>query len=216
VVRRPKQVESICVRARLETAHLYENDPTLTTLYITAREVAGCFAGGRPFGEIPSGPWVVYERDLNPSFAPLLVESRKVGTEAVVAANAISRQVRNEVISSFRPSRRYTLGTVDFLHTNFALRELVTGIDPADIEQRPELASAIKQVTQGLKTGQSQPLSSKEIEVRQVLLNALGIRASNGSLEAQREQIIGQRPPRSTTQQKRLTKQRRKDSKDER
>lgn len=165
--------------------------PTTTTqdfvdLFITARDVSGCLS---PDGIqiLPAGPYmpyVAYEHVLDPSTTDSLQLAQGGGKEAVVAANAVSRQLRTAVINSFNSSARYVAGQVDFLHTHFAMRRMLSGIGPAALESRPGLRTAMEQVSPGQELPQSLPklaarVSRAPLETRRTLLRALGIKSGD-------------------------------------
>jgi hypothetical protein len=117
-------------------------------LYITAREVTNC--GGRKFPpnfvEASPSPdrYVSYETALPEPAKRLLTAAQGSGRDAAIAANAVSRHVHDQVISSFRGGKRYAPGAVDFAHTRFALRELRASIaGPATAQANQPLSTAL-------------------------------------------------------------------------
>ena len=159
-------------------------------LYITARQVSSC--SDRRWGSLASS--VVYEKALPSQTANLLQAAQQGGREGAIAANAVGRQVDREVVASFRANQRYEPGEVDFIHTDFALRELLNGLDSTSIAQLTrslhEVAPAhlqeqIRHKAPGLTVGQAlqQPpeelaatIESSPLEARRLLTHALGIR----------------------------------------
>ena len=115
--------------------------PTSTTvqhldLFLTARTVQECIGARKTLA--PIEPWISYEAELSPAVRAQLAVARGPGRDAPIAANLVSRQIRNQVITSFRQSKRYPPQKIDFLHTRFAIRELLRGAllrDPKRLEQ---------------------------------------------------------------------------------
>jgi len=106
------------------------------------------------------------------------------GKEAVVAANTAGQLVRTAVINSFNSSARYAPGQVDFLHTHFAMRKMLSRIKPADLENRPELRTAIEQAFPEQELPQSLQKLAPRVsraaqETRRTLLRALGIKSGD-------------------------------------
>jgi hypothetical protein len=116
-------------------------------LYITAREVTNCGARKFPPDYKERSPnndrYVSYEAPLDEHAQRLLAAAKGTGRDAAIAANAVSRHVHDQVISSFRGDKRYEAGTVDFARTKFALRELRAAVAGSPTAQaRQPLASA--------------------------------------------------------------------------
>jgi hypothetical protein len=116
-------------------------------LFITAREVRGCThiepapatspptaavaataTGGTPAASISTGPYVAYEKALGPTAQAQLAASKATGKDAEVAANTVTRVIKDEMVTSFRPGKRYVAGAIDFVHTAFAVRDLLNGV----------------------------------------------------------------------------------------
>lgn len=97
-------------------------------LFITARQVTNCQAKiFRPDDTevVPnSGRYISYEAALQEPVKKLLAVSKGSGRDAAIAANAVSRHIREQVISSFQAQCRHAPGTVDFFRTRFALLAL--------------------------------------------------------------------------------------------
>ena len=134
-------------------------------LFITAREVRGCTAFPPPATPPPGtptafqlpppasspvevsdrvlqeAPFVLYERALSQEAKDLLAASKASGKEAAVASNALSRLLHDELVASFRPKVRYVPGAIDFVHTAFAIRDLLNGV--TDPPPNPEGAAAM-------------------------------------------------------------------------
>jgi hypothetical protein len=112
------------------------SQPTTTTttetdFFITAREVSSCELDNM-------GPYVAYERIMEPQVTAALAAATEQGRDAATAANAVGRRIKNEMMASFRQSRRYPRGEVDFLKTRFALRQMLSGLEqqaPAQLTQ---------------------------------------------------------------------------------
>jgi ADP-ribose pyrophosphatase YjhB (NUDIX family) len=174
VVRRPADMTGICVKAVLETAHL---DPTDTsgnpaTLFTTSRAVSGCMGQGGAH-ILPAGPWVTYEQTLSSSVSDLLSAAGQEGVQAVAAANAVGRAIRDMVVSSFRVGARYPLGTVDFLRSNFALRKIITNT-PQVLQYQPDVLGLLREIGPTL-TAPIPQLSEQDLAARSELLRTLGV-----------------------------------------
>lgn len=103
------------------------SQPTTTTttetdFFITAREVSSCELRH-------TGPYVSYERIMEPEVSAAIDAASARGRDAAIAANAVGRRVKDEMMASFRGSRRYPRGDVDFLKTRFAIRRMVGGLE---------------------------------------------------------------------------------------
>jgi hypothetical protein len=105
------------------------SQPTTTTtthtdFYITAREVSSCELDPQC-----QQPYVSYERTMEPEVSAIIAAASAHGRDAAIAANAIGRRVKDEMVASFRTSRRYPCGEVDFLKTRFAIRRMLNGLE---------------------------------------------------------------------------------------
>lgn len=178
-------------------------------LFITARQVTSCpeqmqgnAQGGQAMaganGMQNSGPYVVYEKSMPGAFVKSLQTARSTGRDAVIAANAISRLVKDQVVESFRPNQRYPARQVDFIHTQFAFRELLRSTDPAKdatlstpLASHPALAPSLQRsvsaITPNLTVAQALALQPEKLaarlgttpaEVRKMLARVIGIRKS--------------------------------------
>jgi len=166
------------VKARLETGHLDIDDTSgdLATLFITAREVAGCTTPDGQIHMLPSGPWVVHQQVLAESVNELLDKAQGYGRDAMVAANAFGREIQKAMIGSFRSDSRYELGTLDVVHTDFATRRILTAIEPESVQGRRPLAAAIKRVRASLAGDAAARLTAADLDARKQLTQLLGIR----------------------------------------
>jgi hypothetical protein len=175
VVRRPQEMGGICVKAVLETAHLDPTDSSgdPATLFTTARTVSGCTGAGGPH-ILPAGPWVTFEKQLPASVNNLFNASAQSGADAVVAANAVSRAVRDMFVASFRQGMRYSPGSVDFLHTNFAMRKVLHGIPTEVLHTQRQLLESVQKIETTLATPGTQ-LSKEDFAARTQLLAAIGV-----------------------------------------
>jgi hypothetical protein len=112
------------------------SQPTTTTttetdFFITAREVSGCST--EPHNILLEPPWVSYEWPMDLEVVNALIAAAQGGRDAAIAANAVGRRIREKMVASFRASRRYPRGEVDFLKTRFSLRQMLSGL----VEQAP-------------------------------------------------------------------------------
>jgi hypothetical protein len=100
------------------------------TLMLTGRRVNSCPARGSGRKQVAHmADYVVYEKPLanaTPLASAAFGQERAKG---VLAANALGRTIRNEVISSVRSGARYPAESVNFLQSQFALTRLTQGID---------------------------------------------------------------------------------------
>jgi hypothetical protein len=183
VVRRPKEMTGICVTAELETASLDLSDTSgnPATLFMTSRAVSGCTGAGQTH-ILPAGPWVTFELIIPKSVNDLLIGSQQSGKQAVVAANAMSRAIRDMVVMSYTTGSRYPLGTVDFLHTNFAMRKILSRIPPETLQKQPEVLDAMQKIQPTLSLSAPR-LSKEDFAARAELLQMLGIGAPQEDLE---------------------------------
>lgn len=118
-------------------------------LFFTARKVSSCS------GYLRSGLFVTYEKPMGSEFKQALTLSHKPGRDAALAANEVSRRVRDQVISSFRGSRRYEYGQVDFIQSAFATRELLMSRHPTVVSKEGlvhELTEVPEDIRKHLKT----------------------------------------------------------------
>jgi hypothetical protein len=166
-------------------------------LFLTAREVTSC-----PDVVIFSD-YVSFEQDVAATLAETLLASKQNGPEGMIAANAVGRAVREQVLISVGSQRRYLPGRVGFFASETAMRVLKPDLGTVhrDILDRPlssvvgpelrkKLGKADKlSVGDALRAspGQfAQAVGLSHDEAGQVLLAAIGL-AKPGS--------AGQRPP---------------------
>jgi hypothetical protein len=92
-------------------------------LFLTAREVSSCQL------EIPifKGTYISYEKEAAVSLKANLAAARGQGRDAAAASNAVGRDLKREVIASFRSNKRYAPGAVTFETTRFAMRDIFSG-----------------------------------------------------------------------------------------
>jgi hypothetical protein len=180
VVRRPANMTGICVKAVLDTAHLDPTDVSgnPATLFTTSRAVAGCTGQGGTH-ILPAGPWITYEQTLPSSVNDLLKAAGQQGVQAVAAANAVGRAIRDMVVASFRAGARYPLGTLDFLHTNFALRKITANIPAQVLQDQPDVLNALQKIEPTLAAPPPQ-LSEQDLAARSELLATLGVISTAG------------------------------------
>jgi hypothetical protein len=180
VVRRPQTMQGICAKAMLDTAHLDPNDTSgdPATLFVTSRAVSGCTRGGG-VQILPDGQWVTYEQLLPSSVNDLRNAAGHTGVEAVAAANALGRSMRDIVVASYRSAVRYPLGKVDFLHTNFAMRKLLSLLTASTLKQSHilELIDKIEPTLNQPATG----LTKVDLATRAQLIKALDIAPAHTS-----------------------------------
>lgn len=89
-----------------------------TDLFITAREVTSC-------PEVSTVPdYLSFERPLDADAVRQMVIARGSGTEAITAANAVGRLVRDHTALSLTSPQRYQPGAVDFLTSNTFLNRV--------------------------------------------------------------------------------------------
>ncbi|HEY5958760.1 MAG TPA: hypothetical protein VIV60_19500, partial [Polyangiaceae bacterium] len=204
-------------------------------LFITAREVEGCtqitieppvsppsFAPSprAPAAVINDIPYVAYEKALGAATQAQVVAAKGTGKDAAIAANAVGRVVKDEVITSFRRGRRYVPGSIDFVHTAFAVRDLLNGVtEPPIPEVRTAKASLPDTVSPALRAkvqSSAAPMTTHQImrtstedlvqhaglsirEARELKLNAAGIAIRGSSFEPK------QAPPRRAGKSARAT-----------
>jgi hypothetical protein len=89
-------------------------------LFLTAREVTSC-----PNMEIWRN-YVSFETALSDAVVAHLQAARAAGPDAVIAANAVGRAVRDQTALSVTSPKRYPPGAVDFLTSNTFLDRLRT------------------------------------------------------------------------------------------
>lgn len=212
---------------------------TITTnhvdFFISARRVSGCTGPSRVRDDEldldPTiEPYIIYEKEMHDEINDLLLLSNQTGKEAVLAANAVNRHLRNEVISSFRSTRRYEPGQVDLVHTRFGLRRLMTDIGQEADEILPDSLSSIaipknlenirtkiKQASKDLTVGKALQLTPEElaqylditpIESRYLITHILGVRYENNE-----EDTSSQKEVSNTNPSHRLTKKEKKEKK---
>jgi hypothetical protein len=160
-------------------------------LFLTARDVSSCAELNISNSDYVS--WEVTAQNLLPG----LLIAAKGGRDGAIAANAVSRAIQERVIHSFGSPTRYPPGTVRFLDTNFAKRDLLKGVQlSAEQSQRPladvappDLAGQIRKVapkaTQGEVIGASieqisSALSISAAQARQLVSYILGVQATTG------------------------------------
>jgi hypothetical protein len=101
--------------------------PEAVDLFLTARAVRSCADPA-----LPTSPWISYEQELA---ADVIANWRRAGVgtgkDAALAANAVSRSVREGVIESHRSEARYAPGEVGFFQTDFALAALAPSLPRA-------------------------------------------------------------------------------------
>ncbi len=195
-------------------------------LFITAREVRGCTSFPPPPAPttgtavaalttrppvsspvevsdtaVQQAPFVLYEKPLGQEIKDLLAVAKTSGKEAAVAANAISRALHDELVASFRPKVRYVPGAIDFVHTAFAIRDLLNGVSepPPNPEGAasalagrlpPTLRSRVEATMPGIAPAELLRASEDRLrrrfglsvrEVRELKLQAAGVSVRRGA-----------------------------------
>ncbi|MGF6877251.1 hypothetical protein [Paraburkholderia sp. MM5477-R1] len=107
-----------------------DSTETHVTLMLTGRRVFSCPPRGsriKIVGKVAD--YVAYEKQLANAAALATAAFNREGAKNVLAANALGRTIRDEVISSVRSGARYPVESVDFLRSQFALVRLTQGLD---------------------------------------------------------------------------------------
>lgn len=201
VVRRPKEMTGICVKAILETAHLAIDDPTSKEVFITSREVAGCSVGGvLQIGT--SGPLVTHESSLNKTIGDLLAAANKAGKGAVVAANALGRALRDEMVKSLGSPDRSSATKVDIAQTQFGIRQIIGAIPTAVLQQNAKLRQAVSKMKASVSAQPSMQKTIQELPARTEFLRTVGYPLTNVNITNKSSSSKQTAPPAPTTKNK--------------
>jgi hypothetical protein len=142
------------------TAAAQDSDETHVTLYLTGRRVYSCPSRASRQRLHPRiADYVSFERQLADATGLATRAFSEEGPGRVLAANALGRLVRDEVIASMRSGARYPAEAVDFLQSQFAFGRLTQGMDkaaadtfaaPLHTAAPPELQSRIRRAAPDL------------------------------------------------------------------
>lgn len=179
IIRRPKEMTGICVKAKLETAHLdvYDDSGDPATMFITAREVSGCSDNANHQVINPAGPWTVYEQKLPDSINDLLSIAQGYGRDAQIAANKLSREIQTEMMRSFQSGIRYPMGQMELEHTDFFMKKILKLIQPEHIIGDRKAIRLLKEIRSTLSEKKQVLLTKDQIVKRKNFLQALSIQS---------------------------------------
>jgi hypothetical protein len=132
-VSRTLDVTVYCVSDQ-PTQPAQDSTETHVALMLTGRRVYSCPARGSRDRRMGRATYVAYEKQLANAAHLATAAFNREGATSVLAANALGRTIRDEVISSVRSGARYPAESIDFLQSQFALVRLTQGLDKVAAE----------------------------------------------------------------------------------